>query len=108
MEQKCFVVVSIRGLDLIAASRDVVLGEFSAVWQNGVSIGSDPRCTVVLPDLASVAVRIIGASNHKILRRLPEETSFPLPPVSALASSDERVDNREFQVGPYCIRFGEV
>ena len=108
MEQKCFVSVSIRGLDPGASSRAVVLGESHAVWEAGVSIGSDPNCTVVLPDLAPVAVRIIGASNHKLLYRLPDGTSLPLPPVFSVLGPEERVDGREFQVGLYRICFGEV
>lgn len=108
MEQKCFVSVSICGLDPGTSSRDVVLGEFHAVWEAGVSIGSDPNCTVVLPDLAPVAVLIIAASNHKLLYRLPEETSLPLPPRGPglpPGDYDQRVDDREFHVGPYKIRF---
>ena len=85
-----------------------MLGEFHAVWDAGVSIGSDPNCTVVLPDLSPVAVRIIGLSNHKLLCRLPEGTSLPLPLVSSVLGPEERVDGREFQVGLYRIRFGEV
>lgn len=110
MEQKCFVSVSIRSLDPGAASRDVVLGEFHAVWQDGVSIGSDPSCTVVLPDLAPVEARVVAASNHKFLCPLPTGTALPLPPLelSALDPSAKRVDYGVFQVGLYRIRFGEV
>lgn len=59
--------------------------------------------------LEHTAVRIFGACNHKLLSHLPEGTYFPLPPVtSAYDLSAERVDNEEFQVGPYRIRLGEV
>jgi hypothetical protein len=109
MAEKCFVSVSIRRPDPGGVSRDVELGEFHAVWEAGVSVGSDPRCTIVLPDLPPVAVRVVAASNHKLLYRLPEGTSLPLPPVTyPVGQYDERVDYREFQVGPYMIRFGEV
>jgi hypothetical protein len=106
-QRKCFVSVSIRDSD--RPSRETELGEFHAVWKDGVSIGSDQACTVVLPGLAPVAARVVGASNHKLLYRLPEGTSLPLPPVPrSLGPYDERVDYREFRVGPYVIRFGEV
>ena len=103
----CVVSVSIRGLDPGAASREVVLGEFHGDLDAGVSIGSDPSCTVVLPDLAPVAVLIIGASNHTMLYRLPEGASLPLPPrgPGLPPGNCERVDDREFHVGPYTIRF---
>ena len=37
-----------------------------------VGIGCDPGCTISLPDLPAVAVRVIGASNHKLRYRMPE------------------------------------
>jgi hypothetical protein len=108
-ERKCFVSVSIRRADPGSFTRDAELGEFHAVWGAGVSVGSDPRCTIVLPDLPSVAVRVVAASNHKLLYRLPEGTSLPLPPVTRpVGGYDARVDYAEFPVGPYMIRFGEV
>lgn len=109
MEQKCFVTVSIRAILIPGvSSRDVVLGEFHAVWYAGVLIGSDPSCTIALPDLAPVAARIIAVSNHKLLYRLPKETSLPLPPVTSALGPYERVDGGEFEVGLYRICFGEV
>ena len=82
-----------------SVSRDVELGEFQTVWKDGVSIGSDPGCTISLPDLPPVAARVVAMSNHKLLYRLPVGTSFPLPPVSSLGPYDQRVDHREFEVG---------
>jgi hypothetical protein len=109
MERKCFVKVSIRTAEPGGFLRDLELGEFLAVWTKTVSIGSDPGCTVVLPDLPPVAVRVVAASNHKLLYRLPEGTRLPLPPVtSPLPEYDNRVDYRAFTVGPYLIQFGEV
>ena len=101
----CVVSVSILGLEPSAASREVVLGEFHGDLDAGVSIGSDPNCTVVLPDLAPVAVLIIGASNHKMVFRLPEGASLPLPPRGLGLPGGDRVDDREIHVGPYKIRF---
>jgi hypothetical protein len=109
VERKCFAWISIRGPYPEAPPRDIELGEFHAVWKGGVSIGSDPDCTIVLPELAPVEVRVVGASNHKLLYRLPQGTSLPLPPVIyPVGRYDERVDSREFRVGPYFIRFHEV
>jgi hypothetical protein len=109
MARKCFATVSIRGVEPVASSQDVKLGEFHAVWKEGVSIGSDAGCTVALPGLAPMAARGVAASNHKLLYHLPEGTSLPLPPVTyPVRRFDERVDYREFQVGQYLIRFGEI
>ena len=109
MDRKCFVSVSVRGTSSKSVSETSELGEFHAVWKNGVSIGSDPRCTVVLPELAPVSARVIAASNHKLLYRLPGSTSLPLPPVTfPVGRYDERIDYREFSAGPYWICFGEV
>ena len=99
MDRKCFVSVSVRGTSSESVPRTSELGEFHAVWKNGVSIGSDPRCTVVLPELAPVSARVIAASNHKLLYRLPQSTSLPLPPVTfPVDRYDERIDYREFQL----------
>jgi hypothetical protein len=109
MGRKSFVLVWIRSCDPGSLSQHAELGEFHAVWKAGVSIGSDPRCTIVLPNLPPVAARVIAASNHKLLYRLSEDVSLPLPPVTyPVAAYDARVDYGEFQVGPYMIRFGEV
>ena len=55
-----------------------------------------------------MAARVIGALNHKLLYRLPEGATLPLPPVPRPAGRyDQRVDNGEFQVGPYWIRLSE-
>ena len=71
MAKKCFVSISVRGPYPEAPPRDTELGEFQAVWKGGVSIGSDPDCTVVLPELAPVEVRVVAQSNHRVLYRLP-------------------------------------
>ena len=108
MDRKCIVSVSVRGPTPDSLSTVTELGEFYAVWQNGISIGSDPGCTIVLHELAPVAARVIGASNHKLLYRLPEGTSLPLAPITDPAGRyDERVDCREFKVGQFWIRFDE-
>jgi hypothetical protein len=86
----------------------IELGEYREVLKEGVSIGSDPRCAIVLPELAPVVVRVIGASSHKLLYRLPDGATFPLPPVARpVGRYDQRVDNGEFEVGPYRIQFSE-
>ena len=106
MERRCFVSVSIRGVEAATASRDVELGEFHAVWRDGISIGSDPSCTLVLSELRPVEALLVGASNHRLLYRLPEGTSLPVS--KPLGRYDVRVDYREFQVGPYLIRVSET
>lgn len=109
MERMCFATVSVREAEATTSPPTVELGEFHSVWRDGVSIGSDAGCTVVLIGLAPVAARVVAASNHKLLYRLPEGTSLPLPPITfPVAHYDERVDYREFRVGQYLIRFGEV
>lgn len=45
------VMVTIRGPEPITAERVIDLGEFHAVWEPGITIGSDSGCTVVLPQL---------------------------------------------------------
>lgn len=100
--------VTVRGSDW-PAPQTSELGEFQCVWSEGVSIGSDPGCTVVLPGLPAVAARVVAGSNHKFLHRLPTGTSLPLPPVGSMAGEyDDRVDYRAFQIGPYSICFGEI
>jgi hypothetical protein len=109
MERKHFVTVNIREAESTASPHCIELGEFHATWKDGVSIGSDRGCTVALPGLAPVAVRVVAASDHKLLYRLPEGTSLPLPPVTyPLSRYDERVDEGEFRVGPYIISVGGV
>jgi hypothetical protein len=107
MSEECFVSVSIRGSSPDSPSRESELGEFSAFWKNGVTIGSDPRCTIVLHELAPVAACLTAGSNHKFLHYLPEGASLPLEE-HELYQSDVRVDYNEFQIGPYWICFGEV
>jgi hypothetical protein len=82
------------------------LGEFQEVWKAGVAIGSDPACTVVLPDLPRVAVFVWAMSNHKVMLNLPPDA--PLPFVRPSNRYDARVDHRPFSVGNYTIRFAEV
>ena len=108
MGRKCTLSVSIRGPSADFPSAVTELGEYREVLKEGVSIGSDPRCTIVLPELAPVLVRVIGASNHKLLYRLSDGATFPLPPVARpVGPYDQRVDNGEFEVGPYRIQFSE-
>lgn len=85
------------------------LGEFHQVWRPGINIGSDPRCTIVLPDLPPVAARVRAASNHKLLYLLPQGTNLPLPPDTfPVRGYDARVDGNWFPVGEYWIHFEEV
>src|SRR5262245_20985671 len=108
MAEKYFVKATIGVADSIATPMYVELGEFHAVWKNGVSIGSDPGCTLVLKGLAPVAARVVAASNHKVLYRLPEGTTLPLPPVPfPLGKYDSRVDEGEFKLGEYVISVSE-
>ena len=108
MGRKCILSVSIRGPSADSPLAVTELGEYCEILKEGVSIGSDPRCTIVLPELAPVAVRVIGASNHQLLYRLPDVVTFPLPAVARpLGRYDQRVDNGEFAVGPYRIQFSE-
>src|SRR5262249_23880474 len=44
-------------------------------------------------------LRVVAASNHKLLHRLPERTSLSLPLVTdALGRYDDRVNYREFKI----------
>ena len=103
----CVARVTVRDAQgAILAERD--LGEFGAVWSAGVSIGSDAGCTVVLPGLPPVAVRVLAAANHKLLYRLPPGTGLPLPPPTwPMPQRGERVDHAPFRVGPYEVSFSE-
>ena len=108
MGRKCSLSVSIRGPSADSPLAVTELGEYCEILKEGVSIGSDPRCTIVLPELAPVVVRVIGASSHKLLYRLPDGATFPLPPVARpVGRYNQRVDNGEFEVGPYRIQFSE-
>jgi hypothetical protein len=109
--RRCFVYVSVRNSTQASESWRNELGEFHEVWARPVYIGRDPACTVVLPasEVAPVAVRVAAASHHRLLYRLPPETTLPLPLGSfPVGPADEIVDSRDFQVGPYTIRFSEV
>lgn len=109
MAQKCFVLASVRGPSPASLPHEVEVGGCHAVWQDGVSIGSHPNCTIVLPELTPVAAFVRAASNHKLLYLLPEGTSLPLPrPAFPVGHYDHRIDSREFQLGPYWIRFQEI
>ena len=91
--------VSVRGPGLDDLGRDIEFGEFGSVWMaNGVLIGSDPRCDVVLPELPPVAARVAAAADHELLCHL----------VANLPQSMPRVDDGAFDLGPYSIRFSGV
>ena len=102
MERKTFVRAFIHSDSPDFTSLDVELGEFYSVWKEGVSIGSDPGCTLALPGLPPVAARVIAGSSHRFLYRLPEGASLPLPPPS-YTQGGERVDEQVFELGPYLI-----
>jgi hypothetical protein len=107
--RKCIILASIRDPSSDSPPTITELGEFHAVLWDGITIGSDPNCTIVLNELAPVTARVIGASNHRLLYRLPEGASLPLPAVERPPGRyDRRVDNAEFQVGPYWIRLFEA
>jgi len=94
------------------------LGEFHSTWSRGFSIGSDAGCDVVLSGLAPVAAIVRAASNHKLLYRhgspgfeqyYRERSAGRYTPIDGrIAPYDERVDYRDFYVGDYVLRFGEV
>lgn len=108
MARTCFVAVAIRGPKADDPERMIELGEFHATWKPGVLIGSDPGCTIVLPELPPVAVRVRAASNHKVIYRLPEGTTVDEARVDPDRPYDQRVDHSRFDVGPYKIVFGAV
>ena len=102
------VVISIRGPEPDTAVQTLDLGEFRAVWDEGISIGSHPECTVVLPELPSVAGWLFAGSNHRFLHHPPDGTSpEALPPESRFLDPYRRVDNRDFNLGPYRIHLGK-
>lgn len=93
------------GLELIIRYRDertgVVtersLGPYGQAYKNGVVVGSDPRCQVVL-DGPGVKPR------HLIAHRVGHHTYITLfdePEVK------QRVDQRPFVIGPYRFQFAE-
>ena len=97
-----------RAGDVVLEVRE--LGEFHAVWAKGVSIGSDPRCSVALPDLPRVACRAIGDDYGRLAYLLPEGQDTPrsIDQSTPPASHDRalrRIDSDEFPLGPYRIRF---
>ncbi len=110
MEKRRIVTVEIRKRAGGAVLEVRELGEFHAVWANGVSIGSDPRCSVALPDLPSVACRAIGDDHRRLAYLLPEgqDSSPSLDPPPPPAPHDpalRRVDSAEVPLGPYRLRF---
>ena len=89
------VLVRIRRPEAGAEVRTIDLGAFHAAWGSGVTLGSDPGCTVILPDLPPIAARLTAASNHRYLQVFPQGVS-------------RRVDRQEFGLGPYRIRIIEA
>lgn len=84
----------------------LVLGDFHEVWTSGVTVGSDPDCTIELPGLPQVAVLVFGLGNHKLMVNLPPEARLPVARESS--NYDRRVDYGPFEVGRYVVQFGEV
>ena len=72
--------------------RAIELGELHEVWAAGISIGSDPACAIVLPDLPARAAELHAVSNHRIL---------------SVGGEGRRVDHRAFELGGYTLRIEE-
>ena len=51
MGRKCIVSASIRGPSFDSPPTVIELGEYGVVLLDGITIGSDPRCTIVLNEL---------------------------------------------------------
>jgi pSer/pThr/pTyr-binding forkhead associated (FHA) protein len=85
--------------------RTLWLGEFRAVWSNGVTIGRDPDCDVVLddPEVAPRHAELHAVSNHKYLRVLDGAT-VQSRRGEVPAGGDIRVDGSEFHIGPFTVR----
>jgi len=97
--------ILVRGAEPPGATAKVDLGA-SGITET--MIGSDPRCRVVLPGIAPIAARSFGASIHTYLEFFPPGTEFPLPPAPDMPTVEHlRVDQSEFRIGPYALRFVE-
>ena len=109
---KSLVTVTIRR-GAAGAPTTRVLGPFAEVWSRWRTIGSDPRCDVVLaspagtaPEVAPLAACVRAGSNHKLLHRLPPGAVLPLPP--GFETQDlERVDHWPFEIGPFQLTLGQ-
>jgi len=93
--------------DATGAERTMDLPTFQPGRETGMTIGSSPDVDVVLPgpSVAPKHVRAVALSNHKTITVLA-------PGVSVLEQkikpgTERRVDNREFEVGSFTLRFGE-
>lgn len=108
MGKEYFVTVHVTRVDEgFTATRE--LGEFSATWRKGVTIGSDEQCDVCLPGLDPVAAVVLAASNHKLLYRAgsPGFEHARAASRKELPDYDARIDYSTFTVGPYALQFGE-
>lgn len=85
----------------------VPLDDFYSVWSQGITIGSDLECTVVLhsSEIPPVAALMKAASNHKFFQLLPPGTKLPLN--IADYPLGQRVDYSPVQVGHFKITFSE-
>jgi hypothetical protein len=80
-------------------------GGFCSIWKDGLSIGTDPDCRVVLEGsaIAGKEARALRLSIHLMLEALGPATQFrgdPVPPGKMV-----RVEYTEFQIAHYTLRF---
>jgi hypothetical protein len=120
MSTQCYVTAWIRHVPSGVAVR-ILLGEFHAVWDRGVMIGSDPICTIRLfsPDVAPRHAFLFAVSNHKYLEMVSDDSAAEpggpdrIPPRTSeerarRLSAGRRIDNSTFSVGPFIILLDEL
>lgn len=97
------------------------LGEFHKVWEHGVTIGSDPSCTIVLfaPEVAPRHMCVFALSNHlfledwSIVSQKGEDVSQFRPPQTLAEKQEREVRSdiwkpfKTFSIGPFQLMFDE-
>lgn len=83
----------------------VSLGEFHAVWEKGITVGSDEDCDIVLrsSEVAGKHVLLTARSNHKFLKAL-KGSGVKAHGVDVPEEKMVRIDGEELQVVHYSLR----
>lgn len=110
--KRCYVTAEVCSVAPGGPSWTVEIGEFEKVYdwaRGGISIGSDPRCMLVLdlPEVPPLAGCVIAASNHRLFYRLEPGATLPLPQVTIPLGEYESRD-REFRIGPFLVGISDI
>jgi hypothetical protein len=84
------------------AEHTFVLGELRAVLGRPFTLGSDPRCGLVVdaPGVAGAQAEILGRSNHRYVKALaPGVVVLDQEPQPVKVGCELRIDTRSFGVG---------